>query len=44
MKYVVCALPMLFGIEVLSWLCLMVLAVMALLDLAIKVDEEKGGK
>ena len=44
MKYVCCALPMLFGIEVLSWLCLVVLAIMGIFDLALKIDEEKGGK
>lgn len=44
MKYVICTLPMLFGIEVLSWLCLVVVAVMALIDLALKIDDEKGGK
>jgi len=44
MKYIVCVLPMLFGIEVLSWLCLLIIAVMGILDLALKIDEEKGGK
>lgn len=44
MKYVLCALPMLFGVEVLSWFCLAVIAIVAVCDLAIKIEEEKGGK
>ena len=44
MKYVCMALPMLFGIEVLSWICLALIAVFGIYDLALKIDEEKGGK
>lgn len=44
MKYAVCILPMFFGIEVLSWICLVLIAVMGFCDLALKIDEEKGGK
>lgn len=44
MKYAVCVLPMFFGIEVLSWICLVLITVIGLYDLALKIDEEKGGK
>ena len=44
MKYVVCAAPMLFSIEWLSWICLAILATFAILDLAMKIDEEKGDR
>lgn len=44
MKYVVAAAPMLFGIEVLSWICLAILATFAILDLALKIDEEKNDR
>lgn len=44
MKYVVCAAPMLFGIEVLSWICLAAIALLGILDLAVKIDEEKNGR
>ncbi len=44
MKYAACILPMFFGIEVLSWICLALVAVIGLYDLALKIDEEKGGK
>lgn len=43
MKYAVCILPMFFGIEVLSWICLSLVVVIGLCDLALKIDEEKGG-
>lgn len=42
MKYAVVAAPMLFGVEVLSWICLAILATFAILDLALKIDEEKN--
>ena len=44
MKYVVCAAPMLFGIEVLSGICLAAIALLGILDLAVKIDEEKNGR
>lgn len=44
MKYVVCAAPMLFGVEVLSWICLAVIAVIGMCDLMLKIDEEKGDR
>lgn len=44
MKYVCMALPMLLGVEILSWLCLLTIAVVGILDLALKIDEEKHGK
>lgn len=44
MKYAVCIFTMFFGIEVLSWICLALIAVFGIYDLAVKIDEEKGGK
>ena len=44
MKYACMALPMLFGIEVLSWLCLLAIAVVGICELALKIEDEKGGK
>ena len=44
MKYVCMALPMLFGIEVLSWFCLLTIAVVGICELALKIDEEKNDK
>ena len=44
MKYVVCALPMLFGNEVLSWICLAVLAVVFVCDLTLKIEREKDSR
>ena len=43
-KYVACAVPLFFGIEILSWLFILLISVMALYDLVLKIDEEKGGK
>ena len=44
MKYVVCAIPMLFSVEWMSWLCLAVMAVMFIADLTLKVEKEKNNK
>ena len=44
MKYVCMAIPMLFGVEILSWFCLLTIAVVGILELALKIDEEKNGK
>ena len=44
MKYICCALPLLLRIEVLSWICLAVMATVFICDLALKIDEEKNGK
>ena len=44
MKYVLMALPMLFGIEVLSWFCLLFIATVGICELALRIDEEKHGK
>ena len=41
MKYLCVGLPMLFGIEVLSAICLFVIGVFALYDLCIAIDKEK---
>ena len=43
MKYVCMALPMLFGIEVLSWFCLLMIVIVGMCELAIKIAQEKGG-
>ena len=44
MKYLVCALPMLFGNEVISWVCLAVLAIVFVCDLTLKIEKEKDGR
>ena len=44
MKYVVMCAPLLFGVEVLSWLCLAAIAVCGLYDLCVAIDREKGGR
>ena len=44
MKYLICGFPMLFGVELISWLCLFVIVVFALIDLAKAVDKEKGAR
>lgn len=41
MKYVCMALPMLFGIEVLSWFCLLMIAVVGICELLLKIEQEK---
>ena len=41
MKYLAVGVPMLFGVEVLSWICLFLLCVFALYDLCIAIDREK---
>ena len=44
MKYVCCAAPMLFGNEVLSWICLAALALCFICDLTLKIEREKGDR
>lgn len=41
MKYVCVAAPMLFGSEVISWICLAVMAIMFIADLTLKVEQER---
>ena len=41
MKYFIAFLPMLFGVEVLSWMCLVTIAVFGLWDLLVAIEKEK---
>jgi len=41
-KYLITALPMLFGVEIISWLCLVVLSVFVLFDFCKAAGRSRG--
>ena len=43
-KYICTGMFFLFKIEVISWICLALIAVYCLYDLCIAIDREKGGR
>lgn len=42
MKYFITALPMLFGVEIISWMCLVVLSVYVLFDFCKAAGRSRG--